>query len=109
MLLAADVLKAAIVEHPLDRLPLAGGAVIDGVDDGERGLAFAQIAGDRLAQDLFGRGQIENVIDNLEGEADRAAIGCKVVLPAASVAPASTAPRRMETENRQAVLRKIRS
>jgi hypothetical protein len=49
--------------------------VVDGVDHRERGLALAQIAGHGLAQNLFGSRQVEHVVDNLEGQADSAAIG----------------------------------
>ena len=76
-LLAAYVLKAAIVEDALNCLPLARGAVIERVNDGERGFAFAQIAGDGLAKHFFGRGEIEHVVDNLKRKTDRTSVGGK--------------------------------
>ena len=84
-------------------------SVVDGVNHRKRRLAFAQIAGHGLAQHFFSRRQVEHVIDNLECQADGRGRMLRARLLAASVAPASTAPSRMETENRQAVLRKIRS
>jgi hypothetical protein len=103
-LLAADALEAAVVQNALNGLAVGGRAVVDGVDHRERGLALAQVAGHGLAQNLFGGRQVEHVIDNLEGQADSPAIGGQARL-LASEAPASTAPRRIETEKRQAVLR----
>ena len=44
-----------------------------GVDDGEGGLAFAEVGGGGLAEDVFLRGEVEDVVDDLEGEAEVAA------------------------------------
>src|SRR5450755_380326 len=49
-LLMLHALKTAVVQHGEDRLPLGCASVFERVDDGECSLAFAQIAGDRLAQ-----------------------------------------------------------
>ena len=51
------------------------------------GLAFAQIAGHGLAQNFFGGGEVEHVVDDLESQADGAAVGGELA-SWASVAPA---------------------
>ena len=48
--------------------------MIEGVNHGKRCLAFAQVAGHRLAQHFFARRQIQHIVDNLEREPHRTAI-----------------------------------
>ena len=62
-------IKIAVGEHRLNRFPLHRRAVLQRMDYGQRGLAFAQIASHGLAQGLFGRGQGEKVVDKLERHA----------------------------------------
>ena len=66
--------EAALGEDGADGFAVGAGAALEGVDDGQRGFAFAEVAGDRLAQDVFGCGQVEDVVDDLEGEAEVAAV-----------------------------------
>ena len=69
-----DAVEAAVGEDGADGFAVGSGAALEGVDDGERGLAFAEVAGDGLAEDVFGGGEVEDVVDDLEGEAEVAAV-----------------------------------
>ena len=73
--LVSDAVEGALLEDGLNlgSAPSVG-AVLEGVDDGEGGFAFAQVAGDGLAEDDFGGGEVEDVIGDLEGHADGAAV-----------------------------------
>jgi hypothetical protein len=77
------------------------------VDDGERGLAFAEVGGDGLAEDVFGGGEVEDVVDDLEGEAEVAAVLAELAdrRSRLAVCVEMIAPSCMETLKRQAVLR----
>src|SRR5579862_9078792 len=44
------------------------------MDDGQRDLALAQVAGHRLAQYVFGGGQVEDIIGDLKGHSQTAAV-----------------------------------
>jgi hypothetical protein len=71
--------KAAIFEHALDDFAVGGRAVLEEWMTAGW-LAFAQVAGDGLAQHFFGRGQVEHVVDDLEGQADGAAVAARLRL-----------------------------
>ncbi len=77
-LLAAYILKAAIVEDALNCLTLTRRAMIEGVNDGEGGFAFAQIAGDGLAEYFFSRCEVQHIVDNLERKTDRTSVCCEL-------------------------------
>ena len=70
----ADGAEAAFGEHGADGFAVGAGASLERVDDGQCGLAFAQVAGGGLAEDLFGGGEVEDIVDDLEGEAEVAAV-----------------------------------
>ncbi len=62
-------------EHRADGLAIGTGPALQRVDHGKRRLALAQVAGDRLAQDVRSAGrQVKHVVDDLEGEAEVAAV-----------------------------------
>ena len=63
-----DAGEAAFGEHRADGLAVGPGAALQRVDDGQRRLALAQVAGHRLAQDVFGGGQVQHVVHDLEGQ-----------------------------------------
>ena len=69
-----DAVEGALFEDGLNLGALLGGAVLQCVDDGESCFAFAEVAGDRFAENHFGGGEVEDVIGDLEGHADGAAI-----------------------------------
>ncbi len=69
-----DAVEAAIAEHGFNRAALRRSAVLQRVQHGHRGFAFAQIAGDRLAQHLFRGGEVEHVVNNLKCHAEVAAV-----------------------------------
>ena len=69
-----DAGEAAVGEDGADGFAVGAGAALEGVNDGEGGLAFAEVAGDGLAEDVFGGGEVEDVVDDLEGEAEVAAV-----------------------------------
>ncbi len=108
-----DAVEAAVGEDGADGFAVGSGAALEGVDDGEGGLAFAEVGGYGLAEDLFGGGEVEDVVDDLEGEAEVAAVfaelGFDLVGVAEVVLGVMAAPSCMETLKRQAVLRKMRS
>jgi hypothetical protein len=72
--------EAALREDGSDGFAVGSCAALEGVDDCQRSLAFAQVAGDRFAKDVFGRSEVENVVDDLEGEAEVAAVLAKLGL-----------------------------
>ena len=72
--LVARALEAEIFEHPADRLVFMAGSALQRVDNGQGGLAFPQIAGDWLTQYLLGGGQVQNVVHNLKGDSQVAAV-----------------------------------
>src|ERR1035438_6095839 len=74
------MLKAAVIQNSLDGLPVLRNTVVEGVNHSQGGLAFAQIAGYRLAQNLLGRGQIKHVVHNLKRQSDSPAIGGQISL-----------------------------
>lgn len=69
-----DAVEAAVGEHCSDGFPVCSRPALEGVDDGERGLAFAEVGGYGLAQDVFGGGEVKDVVDDLEGETEVAAV-----------------------------------
>ena len=66
--------EAALVENGANGFAVSTRPALEGVDDGQRGFALAQIAGDGFAEDAFRSGEVEDVVDDLEGEAEIAAI-----------------------------------
>ena len=66
--------EAALAEDGADGFAVGSGATFQGVDDGQGGLALAKVTGDGLAEDVFGGGEVEDVVDDLEGEAEVAAV-----------------------------------
>ena len=60
--------------HRFNLLALGGRAVFERMNDGHGRLAFAQVARHRLAKDAFGSGEVENVVNDLEGHAEVAAV-----------------------------------
>ena len=69
-----DAVEGAIAEDGFDLAALGGGATLERMNDGHGGFAFAQIAGHWLAQDAFGGGEVEDIVDNLEGHAEIASV-----------------------------------
>ena len=69
-----DGREAALGEHGADGFAIGARSALEGVDDGQCGFAFAEVAGDGLAEDVFGGGEVEDVVDDLEGEAEVAAV-----------------------------------
>ena len=69
-----DAVEATVGEHGADGFAVGSGAALEGVDDGEGGLAFAQVARDRFAENLFGRRQVEHIVDDLERQAEVASV-----------------------------------
>ncbi len=49
---------------------LGGGGAFQGVDQGEGHLAFAEVAADGLAEGLLASGEIEHIVNQLEGHAE---------------------------------------
>ena len=76
-----DLVEAAVGEDGADGFAVGSGAALEGVDDGEGGLAFAEVAGYRFAEDVFGGGEVEHVVDDLEGEAGFLAEGAEALNP----------------------------
>ena len=69
-----DAVEAAVCEDGANGLAIGAGAALERMDDGEGGFAFAEVGGDGFAEDIFGGGEVEDVIDDLEGEAEVAAV-----------------------------------
>src|SRR5690242_11936110 len=69
-----DVFKAAVGKHRANCFAVCAGAALKRMDYSERRFAFAQIRGNRLAEHIFGCGEVEDVIDNLECETEIASI-----------------------------------
>ena len=69
-----DAVEAAVGEDGADGFAVGAGAALEGVNDGQGGFAFAEVAGDGFAEDFFGGGEVEDVVDDLEGEAEVAAV-----------------------------------
>ena len=69
-----DAVEATISEDGTDGFSIGAGAALESVDDGKGGFAFAEVAGYRLAEDIFGGGEVEDVVDDLEGQAEVAAV-----------------------------------
>ena len=69
-----DAVEAAVGEDGADGFAVGSGAALEGVDDGEGGFAFAEVRGDGLPEDLVGGSEVEDVVDDLEGEAEVAAV-----------------------------------
>src|SRR6185437_8043467 len=72
--LVRDMVEAPIVENGFDALPLGWRAALERVNHGHGDFTFAEVAGDRLAENAFGSGKIEDIVHNLEGHAKVAAI-----------------------------------
>ena len=83
-----DAVEAAVGEHRADRFAVGSGAAFERMDDRERGLAFAEVAGHGLAEDVFGGGEVEHVVDDLEGEAEIAAVFAELRLDLVGIAEA---------------------
>jgi len=73
-----DAVEAAVGEDGADGFAVGTGASLEGVDDGEGGFTFAEVAGYGLAEDVFGGGEVEDVVDDLEGQAKVAAVFAKL-------------------------------
>src|SRR5208282_1018734 len=69
-----DAIEGAIVEDDFNLAALGRSATLERVDDGHGGLAFTQVAGDGLAEHTLGGGQVEDIVDDLEGNAEIAAV-----------------------------------
>ena len=69
-----DVLEVAFGEHGTNGFAFGAGAALERVDDGQSRFALAQVRGDRLAENVLGCGQVEDVVDDLKGEAKVAAV-----------------------------------
>ena len=69
-----DAFEAAVGEDGADGFAVGAGAALEGVDDGEGGFAFAEVGGDGFAEDVFGGGEVEDVVYDLEGEAEVTAV-----------------------------------
>ena len=108
-LLSSSAEKTAIFQDAPNHHTIVCGTMSQRMDDGQCGFTFAKITGHGFSQNFFRRGQIENIIDNLESEADGPGHSWPELLPGRGLPPASVAPSFIETEKRQAVLRKMRS
>src|SRR5271155_2137583 len=69
--------ESAVVENGFDLVAFGGSAAFERVDDGHRRFAFAQIAGHGLAEHAFGGGQVEDVVYDLESQAEVASVLAK--------------------------------
>ncbi len=69
-----DAVEAAIGQDGADGFAIRTGSAFKRVDNSEGGLALAEVAGDGLAEDVFDGGEIEDIIDDLEGETKIAAV-----------------------------------
>src|ERR1035438_8182745 len=70
----SNSVEAAIAQHRVNRYLLGWSAMLKRVQNGHRGFAFAQIAGDRLAQRFFRGRKVEHVVNDLKSHAKIAAI-----------------------------------
>src|ERR1022692_1932544 len=62
-------IESAIAQNGFDFGPLFRRAALQRVDHRHGNLTLAQIAGHRLTQNIFGRGQIEDIVDDLKSHA----------------------------------------
>src|SRR6187402_2271902 len=77
--LVRNAAEAAVRKDGANGFALFSCAAFERVNHSERGFAFAEIAGDRFAQcGLFG-GQVKNIVHDLKGEAEVAAVFAKLL------------------------------
>ena len=102
----ADATEVTVGENGANGLAIGSGAALESVNDGERCLTLAQVGGDRFAEDVFGGGEVEDIVDDLEGEAEIAAVFAELLFEQRRTdAEVMAAPSCMETLKRYAVLR----
>ena len=82
-------------------------AALQQVDDRQRDLAFAQVAADRLAERDLVAGEVEQVVDELERDAEVEAVLAQRVAAAPCVTSPSMPPICAQPPNRYAVLRRM--
>ena len=75
-----DAEEASVGEDGADGFAVGSGAALEGVDDGEGGFAFAEIAGDGLAKDVFRGGEVKDIVNDLKGEAEVAAVFAELLV-----------------------------
>src|SRR6266849_1997396 len=83
-----NAIEAAISQHGADSFAIGTSPALERMDHSQRGLAFAQIAGHRLAQDIFSSREVKNVIDNLKGKPKIAPVFAKLCFEFVRVAEA---------------------
>lgn len=66
--------EAAVCEDSANGLTVGTGTALECVNDGEGSFAFTEIRGGGLAENLVVRGQVQDVVNDLESEAEVAAI-----------------------------------
>src|ERR1017187_4905215 len=75
-----DAIEGAIAQDGFDLVTLRGSAAIESMNHGHGRLAFAQIAGHRLAQHTFGSGEIEYIVHDLERHSQIASVLSQTLL-----------------------------
>ena len=66
--------EGAVAQDGLDLGAFFRSAALERMDHGHRDFAFAQIAGDGLAEHIFRGGEVEHIVDDLEGHAEVASV-----------------------------------
>jgi len=111
-----DVGEAAVGEDGADGFAVGTRPAFEGVDDGQRGLAFAEVGGGGFAEDVVLGGEVEDVVDDLEGEAEVAAVLAEGLYssslmrrPSFSICRSSPSTICCVSEMRRSRMRKLRS
>ena len=74
-MLQIAVLDVALDDGAVPELAVAIVAAAEAEDDRQRDLAFAEVVADRLAERALSPRLIERIVDELEGDAEVAAVG----------------------------------
>src|SRR6266851_3078190 len=75
----SDAVEGTLFDHSFNHSPFFCCAMLQRMNRSHRNLAFSQIAGHRLSQDLFRGGEVKHVIHNLECHAKIASIAPDLV------------------------------
>src|SRR5260370_39059472 len=75
-----DAVEAAIRQHGANSFSVRTSPALERMDHSQRRLAFAQVAGNRLAQHIFSGRKVKDVIDNLKREPKIPSIFAKLSL-----------------------------
>ena len=107
-LLVGDVARRATMSRD-ERVARSAPPRSQQVDDRQRDLAFAQVAADRLAERLGVAGEVEQVVDQLERDAEVEAVLAQRLSAARASTSPSMPPICAQPPNRYAVLRRMMS